>query len=124
MLQNLWSRPPGLRGTASSRSSPVESRPCTRRWPTRASAADEGVRPIIYADVRLWENYVALTVRERSAPLSLPAVRVLGVVVADAGGVDVAGVDHHAVAEAQGLAGADGEAAVAGLIGFEIVDAE
>src|SRR5437879_11417374 len=60
MLQNLWGRPPGLRGTPSSRSPPVESRPCTRRWPTRASAADEGVRPTIYADVRLWENYVAL----------------------------------------------------------------
>src|SRR5260370_36005133 len=66
MLQNLWGRPPGLRGTPSSRSPPVESRPCLRRWPTRASAADEGVRPTIYADVRLWENYVALTVRERS----------------------------------------------------------
>src|SRR5438445_9584393 len=66
MLQNLWGRPPGLRGTPSSRSPPVESRPCTRRWPTRASAADEGVRPTIYADVRLWENYVAATVRERS----------------------------------------------------------
>src|SRR5438445_695547 len=71
MLQNLWGRPPGLRGTPSSRSPPVESRPCTRRWPTRASAADEGVRPTIYADVRLWENYVALTVRERSgAPMN------------------------------------------------------
>src|SRR5437016_1788043 len=66
MLQNLWGRPPGLRGTPSSRSPPVESRPCTRRWPTRASAADEGVRPTIYSDVRVWENYVALTVRERS----------------------------------------------------------
>src|SRR5437899_7195218 len=65
MLQNLWGRPPGLRGTPSSRSPPVESRPCTRRWPTRASAADEGVRPTIYADVRLWENYVALPSRSR-----------------------------------------------------------
>src|SRR5882757_5824826 len=65
MLQNLWGRPPGLRGTPSSRSPPVESRPCTRRWPTRASAADEGVRPTIYADVRLWENYVALPLRSR-----------------------------------------------------------
>src|SRR5437899_12836698 len=71
MLQNLWGRPPGLRGTP--RSPPVESRPCTRRWPTRASAADEGVRPTIYADVRLWENYVALPLRSR---LSL-AARVL-----------------------------------------------
>src|SRR5437899_8727164 len=63
MLQNLWGRPPGLRGTP--RSPPVEARPCTRRWPTRASAADEGVRPTIYADVRLWENYVALPLRSR-----------------------------------------------------------
>src|SRR5207245_6605317 len=69
MLQNLWGRPPGLRGTPSSRSPPAESRPCTRRWPTRASAADEGVRPTIYADVRLWENYVALPLRSRLVAL-------------------------------------------------------
>src|SRR5438309_2719956 len=31
-------RTPGPRGTPSSRSSPAESRPCTRRGPTKASA--------------------------------------------------------------------------------------
>ena len=51
--QTPWSARDALRP-------PAESRPCTRRWPTRVSAADEGVRPTIYADVRLWENYVAL----------------------------------------------------------------
>jgi hypothetical protein len=33
--------------------------------PARGPAADEGVRPTIYAGARLQENYVALTVRER-----------------------------------------------------------
>ncbi len=49
-------RTPGPRGTPSSRSSPAESSPCSRRGPTRASAADGGVRPTINADVRRWEN--------------------------------------------------------------------
>ena len=38
--------------------------------PTRGSAADVGVRPTIYADARKWENYAALTVRDRYRAVS------------------------------------------------------
>ena len=38
--------------------------------PTRGSAADQGVRPTIYADARKWENYAALGTI--APPLSTP----------------------------------------------------
>jgi hypothetical protein len=33
--------------------------------PPGGAPADVGVRPTIYADARKWQNYAALTVRER-----------------------------------------------------------
>jgi hypothetical protein len=43
-----------------------------KKRPTRGSAADVGVRPTICADVRKWENYVALgkIARPTNQPLS------------------------------------------------------
>ena len=61
MLQSLWGRPPGLRGTPSSRgrSNDISILQSASR-PTGASAAVQGDCPTINASAWSCENYVAL----------------------------------------------------------------
>ena len=59
--RNSWGGPPGPRGTPSSRIRNDDTSLLQgMSRPTGASAADQGVRPTICADVRQGENYVAL----------------------------------------------------------------
>src|SRR5476651_2707517 len=50
ILHKLWGGPPGPRGSPWTRFSPTESASSAQGKPTRASAADQGVRPTINAD--------------------------------------------------------------------------
>jgi hypothetical protein len=45
--QHLWGSPPGLRGSPWTRRSPINSALSKPSKPTRASAADQGVRPTL-----------------------------------------------------------------------------
>src|ERR1039458_6088758 len=86
MLRNLWGRPPGLRGTPSSRSQSNHiSILQSAGRPTGASAAVQGDCPTITAGAWCCENYVALgilpatpTFLSAPTPAGKPALRAGG----------------------------------------------
>src|ERR1039457_1554080 len=81
VLHELWGGPQGRALWATGRPRPALlsknqappqlSRPA--RGPAGPKGTPEGVRPTNYADVRMWENYVALPLRSRLCQTRMPS---------------------------------------------------